>query len=194
MKKGKIFFISGPSGVGKGTLINALRENHTEFEFPPSCTTRDPRPGEINGKTYFFITKDEFEQKIKNNEFLEYACVHGKNFYGTLKAPLLDPIKNGKIVIREFDVQGFEQARERLPKETFVSIFLKPAESVAQLVERIKERAPISDEDLQERIISMENELKKSEIYDYIIISEEGKIEKLITDTEKIIKEESFRS
>jgi guanylate kinase len=194
MKKGKIFFISGPSGVGKGTLINALRENHTEFEFPPSCTTRDPRPGEINGKTYFFITKDEFEQKIKNSEFLEYACVHGKNFYGTLKAPLLDPIKNGKIVIREFDVQGFEQARERLPKETFVSIFLKPAESVAQLVERIKERAPISDEDLQERIISMENELKKSEIYDYIIISEEGKIEKLITDTEKIIKEESFRS
>jgi len=194
MKKGKIFFISGPSGVGKGTLINALRENHTEFEFPPSCTTRDPRPGEINGKTYFFITKDEFEQKIKNNEFLEYACVHGKNFYGTLKAPLLDPIKNGKIVIREFDVQGFEQARERLPKETFVSIFLKPAESVAQLVERIKERAPISDEDLQERIISMENELKKSEIYDYIIISEEGKIEKLITDTEKIIKEESFKS
>jgi len=194
MKKGKIFFISGPSGVGKGTLINALRENHTEFEFPPSCTTRDPRPGEINGKTYFFITKDEFEQKIKNSEFLEYACVHGKNFYGTLKAPLLDPIKNGKIVIREFDVQGFEQARERLPKETFVSIFLKPAESVAQLVERIKERAPISDEDLQERIISMENELKKSEIYDYTIISEEGKIEKLITDTEKIIKEESFRS
>jgi guanylate kinase len=194
MKKGKIFFISGPSGVGKGTLINALRENHTEFEFPPSCTTRDPRPGEINGKTYFFITKDEFEQKIKNNEFLEYACVHGKNFYGTLKAPLLDPIKNGKIVIREFDVQGFEQARERLPKETFVSIFLKPAESVAQLVERIKERAPISDEDLQERIISMENELKKSEIYDYTIISEEGKIEKLITDTEKIIKEESFKS
>ena len=194
MKKGKIFFISGPSGVGKGTLINALRENHTEFEFPPSCTTRDPRPGEINGKTYFFITKDEFEQKIKNNEFLEYACVHGKNFYGTLKAPLLDPIKNGKIVIREFDVQGFEQARERLPKETFVSIFLKPAESVAQLVERIKERAPISDEDLQERIISMENELKKSEIYDYTIISKEGKIERLIADAEKIIKEESLKS
>ena len=130
MKKGKIFFISGPSGVGKGTLINALRENHTEFEFPPSCTTRDPRPGEINGKTYFFITKDEFEQKIKNNEFLEYACVHGKNFYGTLKAPLLDPIKNGKIVIREFDVQGFEQARERLPRESFVSIFLKVSQFI----------------------------------------------------------------
>ena len=82
--RGKIFFFSGPSGVGKGTLINHLRETRTDFVFPPSCTTRDPRPGEIDGETYYFITKQEFEAKIKAGDFLEYAHVHGDTYYGTL--------------------------------------------------------------------------------------------------------------
>ncbi len=188
-KTGKIFFISGPSGVGKGTLIGELKKKYPEWEFPPSCTTREPRPGEVDGETYFFISKEEFKQKIEEGEFLEYAVVHGGNMYGTLKKLLLEPIKKGKIVIREFDVQGFEQAKEILDPSDFSSIFLKPVEPVEELVKRIKERAPISEDEINKRIESMEKELKKSEIYDYYIFSEGGKIEKLVKDAEEIIEE-----
>lgn len=190
MKKGKIFFVSGPSGVGKGTLINELRAKYPEWEFPPSCTTRDPRPGEVEGETYYFISKEKFESKIESGDFLEYAIVHGGNMYGTLKEPLLDPIKKGKIVIREFDVQGFMQAKEVLDRDDYVSIFLQPAEDVEALVERIRARAPISDEEVAKRIVSMKKELEKSKEYDHEIISEGGNIKKLVEDAEKIIFKE----
>lgn len=186
-KRGKIFFISGPSGVGKGTLIDALRNRHPELIFPPSCTTRDPRPGEKEGETYYFISKEEFEAKIEAGDFLEYAVVHGGNFYGTLKEPLLKPIEEGKNVIREFDVQGFAQARERLDRNDFVSIFLQPAEDVETLVERIRARAPISDEEVAKRVTSMQKELDMAHIYDHQIISRAGQIEALIQDAETII-------
>ena len=187
MKHGKIFFFSGPSGVGKGTIIDHLREKYPEFVFPPSCTTRDPRPGEKDGETYYFITKDEFKAKIEAGEFLEYAEVHGGNFYGTLKQKLIEPVEQGKTVIREFDVQGFTQARERLPRDYYESIFIKPEEGEEELVRRIKARAPISDEDLAHRMESMKKELDKCDIYDHIIISKDGNLEHLFADTEKIV-------
>ncbi len=190
-KQGKIFFFSGPSGVGKGTLIDYLRKKHLEFEFPPSCTTRDPRPGEVDGETYYFISKEEFEAKIEAGDFLEYAQVHGGNYYGTLKNKLIDSVKAGKIVIREFDVQGFVQARERLPREYFTSIFLKPAEGQDELIRRIKARAPITEGELEKRMESMKKELAQSHIYDYEILSEAGNLEKLFEDAEKILVENS---
>ncbi len=188
--RGKIFFFSGPSGVGKGTLINYLRAAHPDFVFPASCTTRSPRPGEIHGETYYFITKDEFQTKIKQGDFLEYAHVHGETYYGTLKAEILEPIRNGKTVIREFDVQGFTQARERLDRKDFVSIFLRPAEDLDTLVRRIKKRAPISDDELAKRMTSMEKELALADIYDYQIFSEDRNLEKLFTDAQAIIAQE----
>jgi len=189
--RGKIFFFSGPSGVGKGTLINHLRETQSDFVFPPSCTTRAPRPGEVDGETYYFITKKEFEQKIEAGDFLEYAHVHGETYYGTLKQKIMEPVEAGKIVIREFDVQGFSQARERLDRQNFVSIFLRPAEDLNTLVRRIKERAPISDEELEKRVDSMEKELLSADMYDYQIFSEDGNLTKLFADAEAIITQES---
>ena len=123
---GKIFFISGPSGVGKGTVIDLLRQRHPEFAFPPSCTTRDPRPGEVEGETYFYLTMEAFEARIEAGDFLEYADVHGRK-YGTLRAPLVDGVEAGKTVIREFDVQGYLQARERLPREYFCLLYTSPS-------------------------------------------------------------------
>lgn len=191
MKKGKIFFISGPSGVGKGTIISALREKYKdEFVFPPSCTTRDPRPGEIDGETYYFITKEEFKERIEAGEFLEYAHVHNGNMYGTLKHRLLDPVKDGKVVIREFDVQGFTQAREKLDPEMYTSMFLMPDGPLEILIERITARSPLSDEEVEQRRASMEKELAKAEIYDYQVIIENNKIEKNIAKIEKIIEDE----
>lgn len=187
-KKGKIFFFSGPSGVGKGTAIDHLRKKYPDFVFPPSCTTRDPRPGEKDGETYYFITNEEFRRRIDAGEFLEYAEVHGGNLYGTLKHKLIDPVEEGKIVIREFDVQGFAQARERLPREYYESIFIRPEEGAEELMRRIKARAPISDEDLAHRMESMEKEIAMSDIYDHIIISEDGDLQKLFAHVEEVIE------
>jgi len=184
----KIFFISGPSGVGKGSLIHGLKSRHPEYIFPPSCTTRNPRPNEKQGDPYFFISKESFLEKIKNDEFLEWAKVHEGYLYGTLKKTLLDPIKENKTVIKEFDVQGFLQIRNKLSKKNYTSIFLYPAEPVENLVERIRTRAPISNDDLKKRIHSMKKEMELASLYDHKIISVEKNIDKLIRDAEKIIE------
>jgi len=187
-KTGHIYFISGPSGVGKGTVINMLRERHPEFIFPPSCTTRDPRPGEADGKTYFFVSKQEFQSKIEAGDFLEYAIVHGGNYYGTLKDKVLTPAKEGQIVIREFDVQGFSQARELLPRGLYTSVFIRPkGDDLDELVERIVARAPISDEEVAKRVDSMKKELALAEIYDHQVISRHGDLEGLYEAVESLI-------
>ncbi len=190
MKQGKIFFISGPSGVGKGTLINGLKIRHSDWAFPPSCTTRKPRPGEVDGETYFYISKKEFKQKIKEDEFLEWAEVHGGNFYGTMKKPILDAVKRGEIVIREFDIQGFLAAREKLPRELFSSIFIVTDCTVDQLIARIKDRAPISKEEIEKRKESMKREMETAKFYDFELLSVTGEIEKMIDDAEEIIRDD----
>ncbi len=184
---GKIIFISGPSGVGKGTLIDQLRDKHPKWLFPPSCTTRAPRPGEIDGETYFFISQEQFRQKISEGEFLEHAIVHGGESYGTLRQPLLDGVEKGKTVVREFDVQGFSQARETLPKELYISIFLKPGDGIETLIQRIRDRAPIADIELAKRIESMKKELAQEKYYDYTVVSEHGEIDKMAQEAEEII-------
>jgi guanylate kinase len=188
---GKIFFFSGPSGVGKGTLIRALKERHPDWVFPPSCTTRAPRPGEKEGETYFFVSKESFQKKKEAGEFLEWAEVHEGNLYGTLKAPLLDPVKNGKIVIREFDVQGFASAREKLDRAVYESFFIRPDKGVEQLIDRIHRRAPMSDEELHRRIISMKREFEYAHLYDHQIYSVENKIPEMIEAVEEVIKNRS---
>jgi guanylate kinase len=189
MKQGKIFFISGPSGAGKGTLIDALRNKFPQWIFPVSCTTRTPRDGEKDGETYFFISKTAFTEKIKQKEFLEYANVHGDNFYGTLKKPLLDGVQQGKIVIREFDVQGFMQAKEILPRESYVSIFLSAEGGAEELIRRINHREKMSKSEIEQRMISLEKELKLAEIYDFHLISKNNNQDQILSEMEKIITE-----
>jgi guanylate kinase len=194
MKQGKIFFISGPSGVGKGTVIDYLRKKYKHWIFPPSCTTRIPRPGEVDGETYFFVSREVFQQKIEKKEFLEYAQVHGGNLYGTLKAPLIEGVKNGNTVVREFDVQGFLQARETLPKSYYKSIFLKPDKGIETLIQRIRKRSPMADEEINCRMKSMIHEMQFESEYDHVIVSEQGKVKKMIQDVESIISEYSDNS
>ncbi len=188
MALGKIIFISGPSGVGKGTLIDFLREKHPEWIFPPSFSTRATRPGETQGHPYFFVSKEEFQAKIDQDDFLEYAQVHGQDYYGTDRKTLLDPVKEGKIVIKEFDVQGFVQARKKLDQNLFSSIFIKPAEGIDILLERVKLRAPISDEELQHRRQSMKQEFELSNLYDHILLSHNNQIDRLKNEGESLIQ------
>lgn len=190
---GKLFLLIGPSGVGKGTLIEELKKRHSNWVFPISVTTRKKRPGEINGKTYYFFTKKQFEKAKENGEFLEYALVHNKEFYGLLAETVFTALKKGKIIFREIDIQGFESIQKKIFKNNLVSIFLLPP-NLEVLKERIKSRSPLSDEEVKRRLESANNEIKKSKKCNHKVQTEDGEIEKAVLEIEKIIKQEMKNS
>lgn len=186
--KGILFIISGPSGVGKGTVIRALKEKYPGFVFPISHTTRAIRPGEKDGEVYHFISEEEFKSGIEKGNFLEWAQVHKKDYYGTLKKPIMDALEAGRVIIREVDVQGFHSIRQVVPKENLVTIFLK-AESPEKLLERIAKRGKLPEEELRRRMESAQKEMKDADLFDYQVWSLENQIPRCVGDVEKIILE-----
>lgn len=187
-KKGRLFLILGASGSGKGTVLSYLRENHPEFIFPVSCTTREMRPGEKEGEVYNFVSKSAFEQKISEGEFLEWALVHNQNYYGTLKAPILNALKEGKTVIREVDIQGLKSIREILNKDQLRSLFLT-VKDWETLKERILHRSFMSEEELSERKKSYEIEKSWADECDFVVESVTGDIAGVCKKVEQIILE-----
>jgi len=184
--KGKLFLILGSSGSGKGVVLSALRERHHEWIFPLSCTTREKRPHEKDGEVYNFISKEEFQRKIKAGEFLEYAVVHQDNYYGTLKAPIMNALSAGKTVVREVDVQGLRSIREIIGKDQLVSIFLT-VKSWDILKARILGRSKMSDEELERRHESYLIEKEWEKECDHVIESVTGQQESVIEEVKKII-------
>ncbi|MEK7171631.1 MAG: guanylate kinase [Patescibacteria group bacterium] len=184
---GKIFLILGPSGSGKGTVMAYLHQEFKDAVFPISCTTRSPRPGEHDGDVYYFLNRDEFQKKIDAGEFLEWAKVHNDNMYGTLKKPILDALAAGKIVIREVDMQGVESIVKLLPRDQVVSIFIT-APSWENLRARILGRSKIPESELIQREKSFEREMGFSKKCDFVVMSEEGKIDEFCGETADIIK------
>lgn len=188
MPQGKLFLILGPSGSGKGTVINYLRKEFPQAVFPLSCTTRPPRPSESDGEVYHFLAKDEFQKKITAGEFLEWAVVHHDNFYGTLKSPILDALAAGKIVIREVDMQGVESIQKLLQRDQVVAIFIT-APSWENLKHRILGRSKIPAEELEQRKKSFEREMEFSKKCDFVVMSEEGKIQEYCGKVAEIIRQ-----
>lgn len=184
--KGLLFIISGPSGVGKGTVIRALKERYPQFVFPISHTTRAIRPGEKDGEVYHFITQEKFRSEIEKGNFLEWAQVHKKDYYGTLKKPIMDALEAGRVIIREVDVQGFHSIRKVVPAENLVTIFLK-AESPEKLLERIAKRGKLPEEELQRRMESAQREMDDADLFDYQVWSLENRIPQCISDVEKVV-------
>jgi guanylate kinase len=187
--KGKLFIISGPSGVGKGTVIKALKKEFPQFVYPISQTTRQKRPQEKDGEVYDFISERRFQQGIQNGEFLEWAKVHEANYYGTLKKPIVEALSKGQVMIREVDVQGFHSIRKVIPADNLITIFLK-AESLEKLMERIKKRGRLPDEEVKRRMASAKKELKDAKLFDYQVWSLENKIEQCYQEVKKIILNE----
>lgn len=185
--QGKLILILGPSGCGKGTLIEYLKKNHAEFSYPASYTTRDKRPNETEGDVYHYISKEEFQQKIEADEFLEWAIVHQDNYYGTSKKDILEGLKAGKTVVREVDIQGVESITKLLAKQNYSTIFITTP-TWDELAERIKNRAAISEEELENRRQSYLKEKEFEPKADFVILSQTGNIEKAFQDLEQILQ------
>lgn len=190
---GKLFLILGPSGSGKGSVLEEIRKRHPKFVYPVSATTREMRPGEKDGVTYHYITRKKFEDGIKKGEFLEHELVHGLNYYGIPKKPVFDALDAGKIIVREVDIQGFEDVSKHFTKKNLVSIFITVSNQ-QELIDRIIKRAPISAEELKHRIVSMRMELAKARECDYLVENKTGQLEKTVEKVEKIIETESAKN
>lgn len=187
--KGLLIIISGPSGVGKGTVIRHLKQMYPQFEYPISHTTRDPRPGEKDGEVYHFISKEDFEQGIEDGDFLEYARVHETNYYGTLKKPIMDGLKEGKVIVREVDVQGAQSMKEVVPADNLVTIFIK-AKNKEELMQRIAHRGELPEDEVQRRMKSAEREMDLMDEFDYQVWSLQDQIQKCVDDVNAIVVEE----
>ncbi|MBP3846566.1 guanylate kinase [bacterium] len=180
----KLFVISGCSGVGKGTVINEfMKRNSDDFILSVSCTTRNPRPNEIDGINYFFISKEEFEKNIKEDKFLEHANFAG-NYYGTKKKYVRQKMDEGYNVLLEIDTQGALQVKEKMPES--VLIFIAPP-SIEELEQRLRGRHTEDEETIQKRLAQVKTELERSQKYDYTIINDN--ILRAVKEIEYIVKE-----
>jgi len=167
-KKGLLIVLSGPSGVGKGTICKELIEYFNGW-FSVSVTTRDKRDGEIDGKDYFFVTREEFEQKIKDNDFLEYAT-YNNNYYGTLKSKINEKIDNNIDVFAEIEVKGARNIKN-IYKDSVLIYILPP--SLKELEDRLRNRNTEDEETIKNRMNITKEELKQIDIYDYAIVNDD---------------------
>lgn len=186
---GKLFLIVGPSGSGKGTVIMEIKKKYAGFSYPVSYTTREPREGELDGEVYHYVSKEKFKEMIEAGEFLEYAVVHSDNYYGTSKEDIMGPLRQGGVVIREVDIQGFHSIRDIVPAEHLVSIFMEVRDS-EDLKGRILRRGKISDDELAHRLESAQKEIAQSGDCDYQVNNEWGNVRDCVYTVEQIILSE----
>ncbi|WP_018660005.1 guanylate kinase [Heyndrickxia acidiproducens] len=188
-KKGLLIVLSGPSGVGKGTVRKAIfSQPDTKFEYSISMTTRKPREGEINGVDYFFKDREEFEELIRQGKLLEYAEYVG-NYYGTPIDYVRETIDSGRDVFLEIEVQGAKQVREKFPEGLF--IFLAPP-SLSELESRITLRGTESEELIRGRMEKARKEIEMMNLYDYVV--ENDKIENACERIKAIVVAEHCRT
>lgn len=174
---GRLIVVSGPSGSGKGTILGEILKS-PDYVYSVSATTRPPRQGEIDGRHYFFMQKAEFEERILQNGFIEYAEYNG-NYYGTPVDFVNANLKNGKNVILEIEVQGAMQIKKTIPDALF--IFMTP-ESRTELEKRLRLRGSEDEQTIKRRLAIADRELSSSLLYDYVIFNEKGKQEKAVED------------
>jgi guanylate kinase len=166
---GKLIVLAGPSGVGKGTLLSRLRQQHPELQVSISATTRQPRPGEIDGQHYYFVSRDRFQEMINTHQLLEWAEFAG-NCYGTPKAPIESAIAQGKQVILEIELLGARQVRQSFPEA--LQIFVMPP-STETLEERIRGRAQDSEAAIAKRLAQAQVELAAASEFDIQIVNDD---------------------
>ena len=168
--RGLLLVVSGPSGVGKGTLIAGVLARHPEVRVSVSCTTRPPRPGEVNGRDYHFVSLDEFERLRDDGGLLEWAVIHGDLYYGTPRKPVEEALARGEDMILEIDYQGARAVRSILGDRS-VLVFVAPP-SWQTLLERLMLRHTERPEEVATRLHSARREIAHMGLYDYIVVND----------------------
>jgi guanylate kinase len=181
---GLLFVISAPSGAGKRTVLAQVRANDKKLAYSVSTTSRPPRADEVEGRDYHFVDREEFEQRVANGQFAEWAEVHG-NLYGTERVELDRVRTNGQDVILELDIQGMRSVKRFEPES--VAVFIQPP-SMAELSRRLRHRATESPEVVALRLKNAEDEMKASFEYDYVIVNRE--VKQAVEELETIIASE----
>lgn len=185
--QGILLVVSGPSGAGKGTICKSLLEQRLDLAYSVSCTTRQPRRGEVDGENYFFLTKESFEEMIEQDELLEYAKVYD-NYYGTPKEYVMKQLRAGRDVVLEIDTQGALKVKEHFPEGVFV--FIVPP-SLGELSKRIYKRGTDADDVIKRRLSAASGELTYASKYDYIVVNDE--VDKATAKVGKIMDAEHLR-
>lgn len=178
---GKLIVLTGPSGVGKGTLMRSLLQRHPQLYYSVSVTTRSPRSGEIDGKSYYFISRSKFEQLVAEGEFLEWAEFTG-NCYGTPREAVLNQINSGKLVMLEIELEGARQIRASFPSA--LSIFILPP-SFDELEKRIRSRGQDSEEAIARRLLRAQEEIQAADEFDIKIVNDD--FETALNDIEAVL-------
>jgi len=184
LEKGKLILITAPSGAGKTTIVRHLLSKYDEIEFSTSATTRDIRPGEVDGKDYYFLTHEEFKRRIENDEFVEWEEVYTNQFYGTLKSEVERVWKLGKHIIFDIEVNGARNIQKTYPKDT-LSIFIQPP-SEEELLNRLKGRKTEDADSLKKRMKRSVRELTFANYFDLILVNDV--LEDALAHAEKIVE------
>lgn len=188
-RRGLLIILSSPSGAGKSTLSRRVLEDDPDVTFSVSATTRKPREGEVDGREYYFKTRDAFQELVDNDGMLEHAEVFG-NYYGSPSAPVAAAINAGKDVLFDVDWQGGQQIRNSALKDAVVSIFILPP-SIAALESRLKSRAQDSDEVVASRMAESRSEISHWAEYDYVLVNDD--LERAENDLRAILTAERLR-
>jgi guanylate kinase len=190
LRRPRVFIISGPSGVGKDAVIEQLRERFPDAFFAVTATTRERRPGEIDGVHYFFLAEDDFRERLAEGEFLESATVYG-NLYGVLKGPVRAALARGQNVFVKVDVQGAAEIERIVPSA--VSIFLSP-ESAPTLLQRLKHRKTDDPAELMTRFATATRELAAAPSFDYVVFNTQDRLQDALNEIAAIVRAESCRT
>ncbi len=191
-KRGKVLIVSGSAGSGKSTVLTPFKTGEIEpFRFSVSATTRAPRPGEVDGKDYLFVTHARFEEMIEKGELIEHT-VFNNNYYGTPKAPLERMIEEGQIVILEIEVDGAEQIMSLFDKNDVISVFLSPPDYIT-LEKRLRGRGTNTEEDILDRLERAKVELDFAKLYQHILFNFNDRASDVTDAIIKITKGESVR-
>jgi guanylate kinase len=184
-----LIVISGPSGVGKDTVVQRMKERGLPFHFVVTATTREMRPNETNGRDYWFVSKDEFARMIEENELIEYAVVYG-DYKGIPKWEVRDALASGKDVVMRIDVQGAETVRKLVPEALLIFI---TCDSEEELERRLRERKTESSDSLALRIATARKELQRIEAFDYVIMNKDFHLDDTVNKVRSIIEAEHLR-
>jgi len=170
LKSPKLLVIAGPTAVGKGTVARRILETNSDIVLSVSATTRQPRKGEVDGESYFFLSDAEFDRLIESGQMLEFAVVHGTHRYGTPRQPVLAAIEAGKNVLLEIDIQGASQVKEQMPEA--ITVFIAPP-SWEELVRRLEGRGTEDSVEMERRLATARIELQAQGQFDHVVINDD---------------------